>query len=109
MVRPTFSIRPAYVQSIQGLLRLHALTVSGKDDSPEVEIVRASLERPWTDLSEIEKNRISGLSEDLFSISEQPCEPLPTNPQAQRKLLEAIEARQSGDWDKALELLRRWG
>jgi tetratricopeptide (TPR) repeat protein len=109
MVRRTFSTRPAYAQSIQGLLRLHALTVSGKDDSPEAEIVRASLERPWTDLSEIEKNRISGLSEDLFSISEEPSEPLPTNPQAQRKLLEAIEARQSGDWDKALELLRRWG
>jgi hypothetical protein len=23
--------------------------------------------------------------------------------------LEAIEARESGEWDKALELLRRWG
>jgi uncharacterized protein HemY len=31
------------------------------------------------------------------------------DPQAQQRLVEAIEARQAGEWDKALELLRRWG
>ena len=31
------------------------------------------------------------------------------NPQAQGKLGEAYEARERGEWDRALELLRRWG
>jgi uncharacterized protein HemY len=31
------------------------------------------------------------------------------DPQARRKLVEALQARQAGEWDKALELFRRWG
>jgi hypothetical protein len=89
MVRRPFSTRPAYVQSIRGLIRLHALTLSGKDDSPESDTVRDSLERPWGDLSEVEKKRVTGLSEDLYSLSERPGQPLSTNPQAQRNLLES--------------------
>ena len=109
MNKRPFSTSPSYVQSIQGLLRLHELTLKGEDESPEAEAVRDSLDRPWTGLSEVEQKRITGLSEDLYSISNPSGEPIPTNPQAKRKLLEAIEARQSGEWDKALELLRRWG
>ena len=109
MTKRPFSTSPSYVQSIQGLLRLHELTVSGQDESPEAEAVRDSLEGPWTGLSEVERKRITGLSEDLYSISEPPGEPIPVNSLGQRKLLEAIEARQSGEWDKALELLRCWG
>jgi tetratricopeptide (TPR) repeat protein len=97
------------VDASRGLLRLHVLTEAGQDDSPEADAIRDNLEHPWYVLSEAEKKRISGLSEDLYSISEPVGQPLPMNPQAQRKLLETIEARQAGDWDNALELLRRWG
>jgi hypothetical protein len=109
MNKRPFSTSPSYVQSIQGLLRLHELTLKGEDESPEAESVRDSLDRPWTELSEVEQKRITGLSEDLYSIRNPSEGPIPTNPQAQRELSEAIEARQSGEWDKALELLRRWG
>lgn len=109
MTRQPFSTSPSYVQSIQGLLRLHELTVKGEDESPEAEAIRDNLERPWLGLSAVEKKRITGLSEDLYSISEPSGDPVPTNPQAKQKLSEAIEARQSGDWDRALELLRCWG
>jgi tetratricopeptide (TPR) repeat protein len=109
MVGQPFSTRPAYVESIRGLLRLHILAETGQDESSEADAIRDSLERPWYDLSEAEKKRISGLSADLYSMSEPAGEPRPMNPQAQRKLLEAVEARQAGDWDEALELLRRWG
>ncbi len=38
-----------------------------------------------------------------------PCpSPQPMTAEAQAKLLEAFEARQRGEWDKALDLLRRW-
>jgi tetratricopeptide (TPR) repeat protein len=109
VVGQPFSIRTAYYQSIRGLLRLHAITQNGETETPEAEAIRDSLEHPWCDLSEAEKKRITGLSEDLYTISDPPSEPPPMNPQAQRKLLEALQARQSGDWDTALELLRRWG
>jgi hypothetical protein len=109
MTRQPFSTSPSYVQSIHGLRHLHELTLKGEDESPEAQAIRDSLERPWLGLSAVEQKRITGLSEDLYSISEPPGEPLPTNSLAQQKLSEALEARQSGDWDKALELLRCWG
>jgi len=109
MVLQQFSTGMAYVRSIRGLLRLHALAELGQDDSPDADAVRDGLEHPWYDLSEVEKKRLAGLSEDLYSVSEPAGQPLPPNPEAQRKLLEAVEARQAGEWDKALDLLRRWG
>jgi tetratricopeptide (TPR) repeat protein len=108
MPRHPFSTSPSYLESIRGLHRLHALTLEGRNDSPEADAIRDGLEQPWYDLSESEQARIGGLSEDLYSISDPPQEPLPSNPQVQRKLIEAAEARQVGKWDQALELLRRW-
>jgi tetratricopeptide (TPR) repeat protein len=104
-----FSDSSDYLESIRGLHQLHALTVAGKDEGPEADMVRARLEGPWWRLSDVQKKRITGLSEDLYSISEPPTEAEPMNPQAQRKLVEALDARQAKDWDKALDLLRRWG
>jgi hypothetical protein len=109
MVRQLFSNSPHYTQSIQGLRRLHELAASGQEDTPAAEAVRDRLEHPWNLLSEVEKERITGLSEDLYSIIEPSEQAEPMNPQAERKLIEAYEARQSGEWDKALDLLRCWG
>lgn len=109
MSRRGFSTDADYVQSVQGLHRLHALSAAGNDDEPEADAVRASLEHPWVRLSEAERRRIAGLSEDLYTISEPAPAALPMNPEAQRKLVEAFEARRAGQWDEALELLRRWG
>ncbi len=109
MTRRPFSTSPGYLQSIRGLHSLHALTVAGSDDSPEADAVRDGLDQYWYDLSKTEQDRITGLSADLFSISEPVKEPLPSNPQVQRKLDEAREATKSGNWDQALTLLRRWG
>src|SRR6185312_16924142 len=108
MARHPFSTNPGYIQTIRGLHQIHALTLAGQDDSPEADAIRDRLDRPWYDLSEIEKQRIKGLSEDLYSISDPSQELLPSNPQVQRKLIEISEAKQIGKWDQALELLRRW-
>lgn len=108
MNKRPFSTRPGYVQSIRGLHRLHALFSNNQNETPEADVVRDSLTPLWYELSEIEKERIGGLSEDLYSISDPPEPVLPMNPQAQRNLIEAFEARNIGEWDKALEMLRRW-
>jgi hypothetical protein len=96
-----------YVESIRGLLQLHHLATIGKDDSPEADAIRNTLERPWAELTDTEKKRITGLSEDLYSISAPNRDPDPLNAEAERELNEFADACQSADWDKALELLRR--
>jgi tetratricopeptide (TPR) repeat protein len=109
MTTRPFSTSLPYLESIRGLLRLHALSESDRDDSTEAEAIRDGLERPWMDLSETEKKRITGLSEDLYSLNESSGQLIPMNPEAQQRVLEAIGARLTGDWDAALELLRRSG
>lgn len=52
---------------------------------------------------------LSGLAEDLASLSEPVAEPLPMNPQAASRLEEAYAAYEARDLDRALALLRRWG
>jgi tetratricopeptide (TPR) repeat protein len=102
---------PAYQEVVRGLLRMHKYTVDGQEESEEADALRESMEEPWGRLSAVERERITGLSKDLYTVSgPAPAQaPEPMNPQAQGKLGEAYEARERGEWDRALELLRRWG
>lgn len=100
---------PDYLAVVRGVRELHKMTVTDQDESLEADAIRDAADGPWEGLSETERNRVRGLSADLYSISDPPStEPRPMNPQAQAKLTEAIEARARGEWDRALELLRRW-
>jgi Flp pilus assembly protein TadD len=108
MAYSPFSTSPSYSQYSRGVRDLHALIAADRDDSPEADEIRDSMDHPWYELSETEQKRIKGLSEDLYSISDPPQAPLPTNPQVERKLDEVEEAIRAGRWDEALELLRRW-
>ncbi len=94
----------------KGLVELHRLGQIGRDDTPEAESVRDALDAPWRVLNRTDKERAGWLSADLYSVSEPPAasalKEMP--PQAQQQLIEASEAIQSQDWDRALELLRKW-
>ncbi len=93
----------------KGLVALHTLGKAGKDESPEADSVRDSLDLPLAALNRIEKERAQWLSEDLYSVSEPSlASQKEMNPQAQQQLSEAIEAQLKGEWDRALGLLRRW-
>ena len=102
------TMNPNYLAMVRGTRELHQLLIAGKDDSPEADAIRDATDGPWQALSEVERNRVRSLSEDLYSLVEPPPSAQPMTPQAQAKLLEAFEARQRGDWDRALDLLRRW-
>ncbi len=106
-----FPQSPAYQEVVRGLLRMHQYTAEGQDDSDEADALRQSMGEPWARLTSIERARIEGLSKDLYEITDQPNAklPLPMNPQAQGNLNEAYEARERGEWDRALSILRRWG
>jgi tetratricopeptide (TPR) repeat protein len=101
-------MNPSYQAMVRGTRELHQLLAAGKDDSPEADAIRDATDGPWEVLSEVERNRVRNLSEDLYSLIEPPPAPQPMNPQAQAKLSEAFEAKQRGEWDRALALLRHW-
>ncbi len=111
MIRPPQSLgSPNYRQVLRGYLRLHELTVEGRDESQDADAVRDSLDLPWHALTTGERERVQGLSADLFSISEPIAgSPKEMNPQAQKNLAEAFEARRRGEWERALGLLRQCG
>lgn len=111
MTRPQpFPSSPSYQAVIRGLLRMHRFTLDDQDESEKAESFRESMNEPWEGLSKVERERVTGLSKDLYEVSDHPVQaPEPMNPKAQGKLNEAYEARERGEWDKALELLRRWG
>jgi tetratricopeptide (TPR) repeat protein len=99
-----------FLATLRGLRELHELTKAGLLDSPAADAVRDATDAPWEALTEVEKKRIAGLSEDLYSITD-PARTVikESNPQAQARLVDIVQARQGGEWDRALELLRRWG
>jgi tetratricopeptide (TPR) repeat protein len=101
---------PAYREVVRGLLRMHKYTVDKQEESEEADGLRESMNEPWGRLTAAERDRVAGLSKDLYTITDpSTAAPEPMNPQAQHKLGEAYEARERGEWDRALELLRRWG
>ncbi len=94
----------------RGLVELHRLIREGQDDSPKGEAVRDALDAPLHALNRIEKERAEWLTIDLYSVSDPPA-PIPLKemtPQAQQQLIEAYEALHNQEWDRALELLRKW-
>jgi tetratricopeptide (TPR) repeat protein len=101
-------LSPSYLAVAKGVRELHRLVRSGLEDSPEADAIRDATDGPWEALSDMERDRVRGLSEDLYAITEPNTGPLlEMNPQAQAQLIEAVEARQRGDLDRALGLLRR--
>jgi predicted Zn-dependent protease len=108
MANKPLAMNPNYLAMVRGNRELHQRLAAGKDDSPEADAIRDATDGPWEALTEVERNRVRNLSEDLYSLDEPPPFAQPMNREAQAKLNEAIEARQRGEWDRALDLLRRW-
>jgi tetratricopeptide (TPR) repeat protein len=91
------------------LLRdLHQLSLEGKDDSAEAVALRDEMDALWHGLSDKEKARLAGLSEDLYSLVEGTWSPVAMTEQPRKAWSQATrEAYQRCDWDRALELLRK--
>lgn len=100
---------PAYLIVIRGLHELHELTVRGRLDSSEADAVRDATDEIWQTLTDIEKQRVRGLSEDLYSITELRVEPIMgSRTQIEPLIDEICQARRNGNWDRIFELLREW-
>lgn len=110
MTTRPLTMSPNYLATVRGLRELHHLTAAGRLDSPEADAVRDATDAPWEALTDEEKERISGLSEDLYSITNRSrTGAKELDPQAQSRLVDIDQAHQIGDWNQVLELSRTWG
>ncbi len=109
MTPKPWPLSAGYVEFARISRELHQFFVEGREESPEADEVREASEGPWHALNETERARAAGLSGDLGTLVDPQPDPEPMNPQAQSKLNEFYEARERGDWDRALALLWRWG
>ncbi len=106
MAAKPLTMNPNYLAMVRGTRELHDLLAAGREESPEADAIRNATDAPWEALSEVERNRVRGLSEDLYSLVEPPPALQPMNHEAQARLNEAFEARLRGEWDRALDLVR---
>ena len=92
------------------LVALHQLFKVGDDDSPEADRIRDALDAPLEAMDPIERKRAQWLSADLYSVSEPSTsfKIKEMNPQAEQGIQQAAKAWEHQDWDRALDLLRRW-
>ena len=102
------TLNPNYLAMVRGTRELHQLIAAGEDDTPKADAIRDATDGPWETLSEVERNRIRYLSEDLFSLVEPSPTPQPMTPEAQAHFNQAIEAKQWGEGDRRIDLLRQW-
>src|ERR1019366_7741865 len=52
------------------LLALHALDLQGKHNSGEADAIRDEMDAPWYGMTEQERDRMGGLSEDLYALAD---------------------------------------
>lgn len=113
MIRHTKPMTTAYEEVAQGIRELHRLMIAGRDESPEADAVRDAVDGPWQSLSEAERDRARALSEDLYSVTDSPAGAKSRTgdlaSQTHLYLSKILEARQRGDLDGALSLLRQSG
>ncbi len=90
------------------LRQLHALIVEGKGDSSEAAALSDQMDEPGRALAAEERDRLSGLSEDLYALAEGAGQPVALSPQERRQWEEQFrQASDAGNWDRLLQLLSR--
>ena len=89
------------------LLRLHDLIAKGQGDGSEADVVRDHMDAPWNALTEVEQERVGGLSEDLYALAENNSRSKKMSPGERRTWGQEFRAAfEAGEWDRALLLLR---
>jgi tetratricopeptide (TPR) repeat protein len=103
-----FAQNDAYVRFEQWLRELHQLIAGGEGDSENADILREKMSAAHCLLSEQEIERVKGLSEDLYSLTETrattPVEHSPIDAEVAKAF---FLARQRENWPDVLHSLRQ--
>jgi tetratricopeptide (TPR) repeat protein len=94
------------------LQELHRLIAAGRDEGEEAEALRAEMDPLWYAMSEEERDRIRGLTEDLYVLAEGGAKQAPMSPEEKAGWSAEATTVLSGmfagrDVDAALKFLRR--
>jgi hypothetical protein len=102
----TTPLSPNLIAYVRTVRELHHLFLNGKEESEEADAIRDASDIPWKAMTDEERERAGGLSEDLYSISDPPPDLQPMTLEARNQFTQAVEASLARDWDQALTLLR---
>ena len=72
MAAKPLTMNPNYLAMVRGTRELHQLIAADQEDSAEADAIRDATNGPWQALSEVERNRVRNLSEDLYSLVDPP-------------------------------------
>jgi hypothetical protein len=98
----------AFRACVTKLLRLHALMIEGRADTPEADALRDEMDPLWYAMTPTERDRIGALSEDLCVLVEGGVQRAVMSPDARAAYgRQWREAYASQDWDRALAMLRQ--
>ena len=103
-----FLDNPNFVRSVELLLQLIEVNAREEGQSAEAEAICDEMDAPWYALSEAEHTRLRVLSANLdMLIEDEVFRPVPPEQRTKDWLEPRLtQAREAGDWDAVLALLR---
>jgi tetratricopeptide (TPR) repeat protein len=108
MENHTFFDNPDFSKYVRLLRDLHEAIREGRDESEPGEAIRDEMDDPGSRLSPAEIDTINGISADFYSLVEEPpVSARPRSDEIQGDLAEVARRRDTGDYQGALDLLRR--
>jgi tetratricopeptide (TPR) repeat protein len=96
----------AVIEYARLLLRLHELDPQGKNESPELDAICEQLGGPWSRMGGRERQRVKGLSQDLYALADGRHGVQMTAEERQQWAQRAAAALNSKDPDALLRHLR---
>ncbi|HTU89486.1 MAG TPA: hypothetical protein VMF69_05260 [Gemmataceae bacterium] len=107
MTTQRFFDNPHFRTYVRLLQQLHRLIRDGVDETAEGEVLRERMDEPARDLSQEEIDCLNGISADFYTLGDPPRQIQPSSPTARQEWNEMQKARESQDFVRALDLLRR--
>lgn len=105
--KPMFRANHAYVESVRLLIELHLLMKRGMGDEPPADQLREQMDQFWASLELAERDRLAGLSADLYFLEPSATNRHPDNPVHDEAFWSNLSAlKSSGEYDLVLRLLR---
>jgi len=107
MTAQRFFDNPHFRAYARLLHQLHQLIRAGADETAEGEALRERMDEPANFLDQEEIECLRGISADFYTLSEPPWQVQPSPSELWEELQAAIDARDRGDFVRALEIVRK--
>lgn len=110
MSRGEFFANPDFIEYVELLSQLHELIASDADETPRGEALRDRMDDPGERLSAAEIQGVKRISADFYTLTTTPTSgppPAIDRDEARAEIRSAVEARDRGDFQTALTLLRK--